>query len=147
MIYFQTGDLFKALLPDDTILHGVNCQGVAAAGFAAALRAAYPDAFTPYFAACQKHTLQPGGAVIWTSPTLTIIHCATQEFYGRRGRATVEWIERSLTVARSHLTARSRAAMPRIGGGLGGLNWQTQVLPIVTRLFQDWPGTLVVYTL
>jgi O-acetyl-ADP-ribose deacetylase (regulator of RNase III) len=37
-----------------------------------------------------------------------------------------------------------RLAIPRIGVGYGGLSWK-KVRPIIERVFEDWPFTLIVY--
>src|SRR5579859_2146301 len=142
MITQQTGNLLTNIQPGDTVLHGVNCQGVAGKGFALSLRQQFPAAFAPYFAACTAHSLTPGNIVAWHGQQITILHLATQNFYGKRGGATPAWIEQALAKARNYLSPDTRALMPQIGAGLGTLDWTNQVFPIIHRLFADWPGNL-----
>ena len=153
MLIHLKGDLLAEVRQHEAVLHGVNVQGKLGAGFALALRIAIPDACAPYFAACQNQTLRPGAIVAWRSPAgslkPSVIHCASQEFYGSRGRARAEWLQSSLDAARAWLDENEipSVAMPRIGAGLGGLSWQNEVLPILEATFGAWPGEARVYTL
>jgi len=155
MIRHRQGNLLEELAevlalaqqPHPIVLHGVNCQGKAGAGIALSLRQAYPKAFSTYFTACQGKRLQPGEILVYESEQLSLLHCATQEFYGRQGRARVEWVDSVFEKARLWLTDRPTAIMPRIGSGLGGLDWQQEVLPLLTKHFNGWPGQLTVYHL
>ena len=153
MIIHLKGDLLAEAHQPAAILHGVNVQGVMGAGFALALRKAMPDAGAVYFVACRDHALQPGGIVAWRategSPRPSVIHCATQEFYGSRGRARIEWLQASLQAARIWMDTNgiTSVAMPRIGTGLGGLSWEDAVLPALDGIFGAWPGEARVYTL
>ncbi len=153
MLEHITGDLLANLRRHPVILHGVNVQGAFGAGFAAVLKAAYPECVPVYTAACAAHSLLPGGIVVYVSPPASdlprVIHVATQEFYGRRGRARIDWVRSSLDAARIYLdeNALAEVAMPKIASGLGGLDWNTQVLPALTDIFGNWPGKAVIYSL
>jgi|GEM_PF-2461466 len=148
-----TGNLLADLRRHPVLLHGVNVQGAFAAGFAAVLKTAYPECVPIYLAACAAQTLKPGGIVVYIPPESVelprVIHAATQEFYGRKGRARIDWVRSALLASRAYLDeqAITDVAMPRIASGLGGLDWNDQVLPAVTDVFGTWKGTAFIYTL
>lgn len=152
MMQFVKGNLLADLGRHPALLHGVNVQGALGAGFAAQLRRSLPDCVQVYTAACESRTLRPGGIVVYVpnKPGVPyVIHAATQEFYGRRGRARVEWLRSALQNARTYLDDHNRVevAMPRIASGLGGLDWDSVVLPVVDDIFDGWAGTAVIYSL
>jgi len=149
---YITGNLLADLRRHPAILHGVNVQGAFAAGFAAVLKAAYPDCVPIYLAACAAQSLKPGGIVVYLPESVglpRVIHAATQEFYGRRGRARIDWVRSALLASRTYLDeqAITDVAMPRIAAGLGGLDWANEVLPAITDIFGGWKGTAFIYTL
>ncbi len=148
-----TGDLLANLERHSALLHGVNTQGVFGAGFAAGLKQVYSACVPVYEKACIMHALHPGNIVVYVPPEDAhlpqVIHAATQEFYGKKGRAKVEWVQAALSEARSYLETHdiSEVALPKIESGLGGLSWELQVLPMLQVIFASWTGTAIVYSL
>jgi O-acetyl-ADP-ribose deacetylase (regulator of RNase III) len=153
MIAYVTGDLLAALDHDAVLLHGVNVQGAFGAGFAAALKRVYPDCVPVYLQACAEKTFHPGGIVVYTpSPDRAlpiVIHAATQEFFGRKGRARLPWVQTALMSSRIYLDEHNLqvVALPKIAAGLGGLDWKSQILPVVEETFGAWAGTATIYSL
>ena len=108
------------------IAHGVNCQGVMGAGVALALANKYPDLASFWEARCKgSERAVPGHCYTFeATPTLTIYNLTTQEFYGRMGRAKVEWIEAAIKDLESCHMTEDPIFIPPIASGYGGLVWQ-----------------------
>lgn len=122
IIYMQ-GDLFTSTAP--AIGHGVNTSGVMGAGIAVAFKTALPEMYAWYRKYCQDGSLVPGG--VWAYQPLsgpTVYNLASQDKPG--AHAHLDWIRSSLSLALRDADQQGfdRIALPRIGAGLGGLNWE-----------------------
>jgi O-acetyl-ADP-ribose deacetylase (regulator of RNase III) len=103
---------------------------------------------TVYRALCkaEPRALNPGDVFLWkTEGKPWVFNLATQEGYWR-SRATYEAVEAALRRMRELADAEgvTSVAMPRVGVGYGGLSWR-KVRAVIERVFDDWPGRLVVY--
>ena len=109
------------------IAHGVNCQGQMGSGVAKAVRTKWPCVYDYY-----KQMYDDGEAVmgavqlIKLKPDLYVANLFTQKYYGNDGKvyankkAVIETIKKlTLLDEVKHLPIY----MPKIGCGLGGLNW------------------------
>lgn len=146
------GDLFRTAAP--AIAHGVNVDGIMGGGVAAIVRKLYPDVDTEYGEACRESDLKPGQMLpVWgVNPDddrpVWILNCASQDRPGANAR--LEWVESSVrdAVAFCHESGFCRLALPRIGGGIGGLDYVTQVRPVFETIAADFPTvTMGVYFL
>lgn len=128
-----TGDLFTT--PGlDALGHGVNCIGRMGAGIAAEFRRRYPAMWSVYSLRCRRNELRPGGLFAWDDPSDGwIYNLATQ--HGTGPRATLPAIQTSVQRMLAHARAAGvrRIGLPRIGCGLGGLDW-TQVRRLLETL-------------
>lgn len=144
------GDLFANEHQAQALAHGCNCQGVMGAGIAVGFRQRYPAMYAEYRRRCQATPRQfnPGDAYLWKDAALPwVFNLATQEGYGRsRARATYDAIERALSAMRAQANTEgiTSIALPRIGAGLGGLDWPS-VRAIIERIFANWPGDIYLY--
>jgi O-acetyl-ADP-ribose deacetylase (regulator of RNase III) len=144
------GDLFANEYQAQALAHGCNCQGVMGAGVAVGFRERYPAMYAEYRRRCQAmpRLFNPGDAFLWKDEALPwVFNLATQDGYGRsRARATYDAIERALSAMRAQAEAEGIAsiALPRIGAGLGGLDW-LQVRASIERVFANWHGSLYIY--
>ena len=116
------------------IAHGVNCQGVMGSGVAKAIRNKWPEVYEIYrdlprgkglLGVCNLVTLEQG--------RLYVANCYTQVFYGYNGRfASPDAIKSSLeSVYMWAEHYKLPIYLPKIGAGRGGLDWKTEVLPII----------------
>ena len=120
----------------DAIVNAVNCVGVMGGGVAKAIKNKYPWCLVPYKDACEKKILQPGGifvVCIDVFPKIeypVIINLATKSHW--RGKSRIEWVDKALENLSVFLSASDIAsvAIPRLGCGLGGLDWD-EVRPLV----------------
>ena len=117
-----TGNLLSTRLP--AIGHGVNVDGLMGAGVAKAIRALYPQVFLPYSTACATKVLIPGSMLpVKVTEDRWIFNLASQDRPGPHAR--LEWLQDSLdaTFAFCEEEKISGFALPRIGAGIGGLEW------------------------
>jgi O-acetyl-ADP-ribose deacetylase (regulator of RNase III) len=145
----RKGDIFLA---DDleVIAHGVNCRGLFGAGFALEVAKRYRWAKDEYVHAAEHRQLKPGAVVMATSDFIdepAIAHLCTQDRPGPD--AKLRWVAES--VARllddlSYNAGNPRIGMPRIGCGIGGLEW-VNVRMILEVLGNEYDGELVVFSL
>jgi O-acetyl-ADP-ribose deacetylase (regulator of RNase III) len=127
---------------------GCNCQGSMGAGIAMGFRERYPQMYEEYRRRCKAtpRLFNLGDAWLWKDERRPwVFNLGTQEGYWH-ARASYEAIEEALTRMRALAKAEGgeRLAIPRIGVGYGGLSWK-KVRPIIERVFEDWPFTLIVY--
>jgi len=118
------------------LIHGVNCQKKMGSGIAKKIRDKWPIVFEEYAKKGKgKHllgTFQP----VTIEEGFVIGNCFTQEYYGRSGGpyADLNAIRKSLTLAAKWAKHKNmKLKMPKIGVGLGGLEW-TQVSKIVSEV-------------
>lgn len=128
------------------VAHGVNCQGVMGSGVAVAIRNKWPTAFFVYKQFCDVFKGPTGGklGMVQTVPVfdyeVVVANCFTQESYGGDGavyadiRAVKESLENLFAYAQ-HVNLP--IYLPKIGCGLGGLDWETQVEPIINELSDE----------
>ena len=129
--------------PGVVIAHGVNARGKMGAGVARIISEKYPTVLEPYQKACADGMLKPGGIqVIQVSPERWIANLCTQDDYGKepsRRYASIQAVIACLEKLTAYLKERniSAFAMPRVGCNLGGLDWETEVRPVVERFAKD----------
>lgn len=146
-IIHRTGDLFTT---DRNILaHGVNIRGIMGAGIAPIFAREYPEMHTAYIEECKSGRLVPGTTFLWEDSNGDIIlNVASQDNPGRNARIT--WLEDGLNDAINKLKARGEQdiviALPRIGCGIGGLDWK-DVEPLLAGIAAEHEITFEVWTL
>lgn len=122
------------------VAQGVNCQGVMGSGVAKVLRAKDERVFEVYKRVCDFYADDRASMLGMVSMVdigpiegeLYIANCFTQEFYGKDGKkyASLAAVKEALlSVLDIGMGAELPVYMPRIGCGLGGLDWDTEVGP------------------
>lgn len=117
------GDILNTTLP--VIAHGCNTQGVMGAGIARYLRKVFPSIFLPYKSACANGKFTAGSCLpILVNADLWVANLGTQDLPGKHAR--LEWVDESLEALTHFLRMESLrgVALPRIGAGIGGLDWE-----------------------
>lgn len=135
----RTGDIFTS--EAEVIGHGVNVDGVMGAGIAKQVKERFPRAYKTYRRACLEQALVPGDYVAVASEdgSVTIANLATQDQPGANAR--LEWLKSSLTQLLDDMAATSylrTLALPRIGAGIGGLQWD-EVREAIEELSEQYP--------
>ena len=122
-IKYERGDVFAS--PYRFILHGCNAQGVMGAGFALQVKKQYPFAYKEYMSIYKEKGLSLGETQFVKCRDRTIINSVTQHHYGRtQGVRYVSYdaIAMSLAMVEETLYGET-VAMPKIGAGLAGGDW------------------------
>ncbi|WP_127562621.1 macro domain-containing protein [Nioella ostreopsis] len=146
MIRYTTGDVLRADV--DALVNTVNCVGVMGRGIALQFKKAFPVNYEEYRAACDHGEVVPGRMFITERHALSgpkfIVNFPTKRHW--RGKSRIEDIETGLDALRSDILARGirSIAIPPLGAGLGGLNWQDVRSRIEKRL-GDLDIDIVVY--
>jgi O-acetyl-ADP-ribose deacetylase (regulator of RNase III) len=119
-IEFVSGDIFQS--DAQTIGHGCNCRGKMGAGIAVEFKRRHPEMFQEYRRRCHKGEFNPGAYYLYKDATPWVLNLATQD--SSRG-ATLEYVEQCLQNITEHYEELgiTSLALPRIGAGLGGLDW------------------------
>ena len=133
-IKYVKGNLLDA--KEGIIAHGCNAQGVMGAGVALAIKNKWPVAFQTYADWYSNFGLELG-QVIWADVDDKLIaNCITQETYGRQdGKVYVDYDAIRICMKNIRIgggiiplgttdkSPLANVAMPKIGAGLGGGDW------------------------
>jgi O-acetyl-ADP-ribose deacetylase (regulator of RNase III) len=135
------GDITETEL--EYIAHGVNTQNVMGSGVAKVLFTKWPQVKSDYHGYCNGHeaigySIDLGEVnIVCTEDDLTVFNCFTQEFYGYDGDRYVNYaaIVKCFNTILDYMPHRSKLAIPKIGCGLAGGDWN-----IVEQLINDTVG-------
>jgi O-acetyl-ADP-ribose deacetylase (regulator of RNase III) len=144
MIELTQGDILKA--DAEALVNTVNCVGIMGRGIALQFRKAFPENFKAYETACKAHQVQPGKMFIYDLNRLYnprfIINFPTKRHW--KGKSCIEDIKSGLADLISVIQRQQirSVAIPPLGCGLGGLNWE-EVRPLIIEAFQSVPEVAV----
>lgn len=131
------------------VAHGCNCQGVMGSGVAKGIRAIWPEAYERYTEVCRAYGkdqqllgLAHFVTVKKTDPKIIVANLFTQDRYGSDGKVYAD--RQAIAIALEQVFMMSNTMnmpiyMPKIGCGLGGLDWNNDVKPIVEELVNSNP--------
>ena len=143
MIQYTKGDIFDS--DAEAFVNPVNCVGVMGKGLALKFKILYPDNFNAYKIMCDKGMLKPGYVITHTinqnryegseyngNPKY-IINFPTKDHW--KDPSTLEYIESGLKALINIVDKNNikSVAVPPLGCGLGGLNWDD-----VNKLFHQY---------
>lgn len=126
MIRYKTGDILAEDV--EALVNSVNCVGVMGRGIALQFKRAFPENFKAYAAACKRDEVKPGRMFVFETGHLAgpryIINFPTKRHW--RGKSCMEDIESGLAALAQEVKERNirSIALPPLGSGLGGLEWQ-----------------------
>jgi O-acetyl-ADP-ribose deacetylase (regulator of RNase III) len=144
MIQVAEGNLLKA--EAEALVNTVNCVGVMGKGIALQFRQAFPENFRVYKRACDAGELRPGQVLAVPAGTLVgpklIFNVATKQHW--RHGSQLEWIREGVKNLVEEVRAHGikSVAVPPLGCGNGGLDWQ-EVRPIIEEAFEAIPEVRV----
>ncbi len=155
MLHYIKKDI--STVTNGIVAHGVNCAGKMNSGVAKAIRNRWPEAYRRFM----DHTTaqKPKGRCILgevdviriDGENVVVANCYTQRTYGYDGKkyADLEGITVALQYICQMLDLRilgvlddlnvSSVYIPRIGCGLGGLSFSTEVQPVLEELALKFP--------
>lgn len=149
MITYKTGNLLESQA--DILVNAVNTVGVMGKGIALQFKEKFPKMFEQYKEACKNNELKRGGDLWWwkiqpnkkdlfTKREDKYVLCfATKENWRKSSR--IEWIERGLQELCSYFNSdhfhehrnHRSIAFPKLGCNTGGLEWESQVKPLMEK--------------
>lgn len=124
----QNGDIFASSC--DFLINPVNIVGVMGKGLALEFKKRFPNNFIHYQACCKNNSLTIGKLLIVPENGKAIINFPTKKHWKDNSELNyiVLGLEKlKIAVPRYGITS---IAFPKIGCGLGGLNWN-DVFPLI----------------
>ncbi|HEY3260545.1 MAG TPA: macro domain-containing protein, partial [Pseudonocardiaceae bacterium] len=146
MIEFGNGNLLHAQV--DALVNTVNTMGVMGKGVALQFKQAFPANFTAYKRACDIGEVRIGRMFVYDStrrgPHRYVINFPTKQHW--RSKSRLQDIEVGLDdlVRLIHELGVASIAVPALGCGNGGLNWN-DVYPLIERALRPLPVRAIVY--
>lgn len=136
-IFFTDSNLFETTA--QAIVNTVNCVGVMGKGVALEFKKRWPDNYKAYKRACDAGDLRPGTLLIFDRKSLLsspsprfLVNFPTKDHW--RSKSKISYIELgldrlALEIEKYCITS---IALPPLGCGNGGLNWE-EVRPIIVE--------------
>lgn len=143
MIKYEQGDLFGT--EADLIAHGCNCRGGFGSGVAYIVATKYPKARQYYLDKHDEDGWKLGEVQFvaqWNGKY--IANCATQDAYLPRGERHADYpaIRTAMETVKAFAKENSLSiAMPKIGAGLAGGDWNV-IEKILEEVFSDYDITV-----
>ncbi|MBW1668644.1 MAG: macro domain-containing protein [Deltaproteobacteria bacterium] len=144
MIEITRGNVVEANA--EALVNTVNCVGYMGKGIALQFKKAFPENFKAYERACRAKGVRPGKMFVFETSSMWnpkyIINFPTKRHW--RGKSRLEDIEAGLQALVDEVVKREikSIAIPPLGCGLGGLDWNT-VRPMIEKAFSSLPDVRV----
>lgn len=122
MIRYTKGDIF--ISGADCLVNTVNCEGYMGKGIAYQFKMRYPNNNANYEEVCRAGRLRPGQILPYVENGTTIINFPTKDLWRRPSK--MEYIQSGLDALIKELPKLNvkTIALPPLGCGNGGLDWQ-----------------------
>src|SRR3954463_11028724 len=137
MIRITRGNLLEA--DAEALVNTVNTVGVMGKGIALMFKEAFPENFKAYYDACKNKEISIGRIFVTERRDVMggprwIVNFPTKEHW--RSPSKIEWIEEGLADLRRFIEdCKVRSiALPPLGSGNGGLDWEKVRARIVENL-------------
>lgn len=134
----KDGDLFNC--GANILVNATNCEGIMGGGIALAFKERFPDMFKDYVEVCKRgcvpgvmHTFVEGGITIINFPTKNLVANPSELLYVIRGIGSFINTLVSISPFLDHSKNRPLVAIPALGCGLGGLEWEN-VKPMLVKM-------------
>jgi len=121
VIKYIQGDIFESKC--QAIINTVNCEGKMGKGLAYQFKKKFPEMEQDYVKVCKKGELYPGKLHIYQENKFLIINFPTKNKW--REKSKIEYIINGLKKLKEEIVRRDikSVAIPPLGAGNGGLNW------------------------
>ena len=146
MIKFTQGNLLEA--PAEALVNTVNTVGVMGKGIALMFKETFPENYRLYREACQTKNVKVGHVFAterrdFVSGPKWIINFPTKEHW--RAPSRLEWIRDGLADLRRFIEQHEirSIALPPLGSGNGGLEWQA-VRPLIVGALEPLQDVAII---
>ena len=141
-------DIFSYSMGGVALVNPVNCAGVMGAGLALQFKEHYPIYSREYEYLCARHLLRPGTPIIHQprppSQPSHIVSFPTKDHW--KYQSKIDWIGDGLMYLSRLLSEYPdifTIVVPPLGCGLGGLDYHTQVRPLIVKYLWDLDTELI----
>ena len=127
-----------------TVVNTVNTVGVMGKGLASAFKAKYPEMFKAYRKLCKDKRFNVGQLWLWKGSDQWVLNFPTKKHW--RNPSKLSYVEAGLEkfVAQFEERGIREIAIPRLGCGNGGLDWE-DVRPLMERYLVPLPITVYIH--
>jgi len=135
MITYVKMNIFES--PAQVIVNTVNTVGVMGKGIAKQYKTFYPEMFKEYQKYCEEKLLEVGKLWIYKTENKWILNFPTKEHW--RSPSKIEYIEKGLQkfVDTYEEKGIRSISFPPLGCGNGGLNWESEVKPLMEKYLKS----------
>ncbi|RLD00701.1 MAG: hypothetical protein DRI46_06825 [Chloroflexi bacterium] len=137
-VTYVEGDILKHKA--DVLVNPVNTEGVMGAGLAKKFKSAFPWNFKKYEAAHKAGKLEVGKVLFARNPVNPYRYVANLPTKQKwKEPSELAWVESGLKDLKKRLDASEDVrdvAIPKLGSGLGGLDW-ADVQPLIENIFAE----------
>ena len=135
--YIEQGNIFN-LQGIQNYAHGCNCSGAMGKGIALQFKDMFPKMYFEYRKLCKEGMFSLGDVFAYNYGNGTVFNLGTQSTW--KTKAEITAIERALIKMLTYSIQNSiyKIALPKIGAGLGGLNWH-DVKSLINKVAKDYP--------
>jgi O-acetyl-ADP-ribose deacetylase (regulator of RNase III) len=143
MLKYTDLSLFDS--PAQTLVNTVNTVGVMGKGIALEFRQRYPDMFLKYKDHCSAGLLDIGKLYLYRTEHHWVLNFPTKRHW--RNPSKPEWIELGLEKFAATYLAQgiTSVSFPQLGCGNGGLNWESDVQPLMVKYLEKLPIPVYVH--
>ncbi|MDD6209892.1 MAG: macro domain-containing protein [Bacteroidales bacterium] len=140
--YIEYGDIFN-LESVNSYAHGCNCAGAMGKGIALQFRNRFPKMYCEYKELCKNGDFNLGDIFVYNYGNGYVFNLGTQKSW--KSKAEISAIEQSLKKMLLYAQGKSikQIALPKIGAGLGGLEWD-EVKEVMEEVSSEYPGVRLV---
>ncbi|MDQ3231917.1 MAG: macro domain-containing protein [Pseudobdellovibrionaceae bacterium] len=145
MFDFTTGNILES--GAEAVVNTVNCVGIMGKGIALQFKKAFPANFESYKEACKLGQVKVGKMFVFKTQGVInpkyIINFPTKDHW--KGKSRMEYIESGLNDLREVIKYYDlkSIAIPPLGCGLGGLDWQ-KVKPLIQDKLKDFENVNII---
>lgn len=143
MITYVYGDLFQS--PARVLVNPVNTVGVMGQGMALDFKRFYPEMFEAYRQVCQEDSFDIGQLMLYKTPHKWILNFPTKKHW--RAKSDLSYIEAGLKKFVAHFGEKglTSVSFPMLGGGLGELDWEGEVRPLMESYLNPLPASIYIH--
>ncbi len=143
MITYVVGDLFQS--PARVLVNAVNTVGVMGKGVAEEFKRCYPDMFAQYQQLCQNEQFTVGQLWLYKTPHKRVLNFPTKAHW--RDPSLLPYVEAGLQKFAEYYADKGMTSIsfPLLGCGAGGLDWPTQVRPLMEHYLTPLPINVYIH--
>lgn len=143
MITYVQGDTFQS--DAKVLVNPVNVTGVMGKGLALEFKKRYPDMFKEYEIMCKNGQFKIGDLWLYKESDKWILNFPTKQHW--REKSTIEIVRAGLQkfIETYESEGIRSIAFPKLGSGLGGLDWEKQVRPLMEQYLHPLSIEISIY--